>query len=113
MDYWGRLGTSSELTLERPPLGLITPAGINVVVMVELPQTTNSSLAQYIVRTPCGRSQRAIGGELIKDIQIVIDPGHGGIDGGAGYFGLREHSLIFQYQKHLKLNLPQEVSIVS
>ena len=52
MDYWGRLGTSSELTLERPPLGLITPSGINVVVMVELPQTTNSSLAQYIVRTP-------------------------------------------------------------
>ena len=105
MDYWGRLGTSSELTLERPPLGLITPAGINVVVMVELPQTTNSSLAQYIVRTPCGRSQRAIGGELIKDIQIVIDPGHGGIDGGAGYFGLREHSVNLTVSEALKTEL--------
>ena len=44
MDYWGRLGTSSELTLERPPLGLVTLSGINVVVMVELPQTNDSCL---------------------------------------------------------------------
>ena len=105
MDYWGRLGTSSELTLERPPLGLVTPSGINVVVMVELPQTNDSSLAQYIVRTPCGSSQRAIGGELIKDIQIVIDPGHGGIDGGAGYFGLREHSVNLSVSEALKTEL--------
>ena len=105
MDYWGRLGTSSELTLERPPLGLVTLSGINVVVMVELPQTNDSSVAQYIVRTPCGRSQRAIGGELIKDIQIVIDPGHGGIDGGAGYFGLREHSVNLSVSEALKTEL--------
>ena len=105
MDYWGRLGTSSELTLERPPLGLITLSGVNVVVMVELPQTTTSSIAQYIVRTPCGRSERAIGGELIKDIQIVIDPGHGGVDGGAGYFGLREHSVNLSVSEALKSEL--------
>ena len=105
MDYWGRLGTSSELTLERPPLGLVTLSGINVVVMVELPQTNDSSVAQYIVRTPCGRSQRAIGGELITDIQIVIDPGHGGIDGGAGYFGLREHSVNLSVSEALKTEL--------
>ena len=105
MDYWGRLGTSSELTLERPPLGLVTLSGINVVVMVEIPQTNDSSVAQYIVRTPCGRSQRAIGGELIKDIQIVIDPGHGGIDGGAGYFGLREHSVNLSVSEALKTEL--------
>ncbi len=105
MDYWGRLGTSSELTLERPPLGLVTPAGVNVVVMVELPQSNNSSVSQYIVRTPCGRAQRAIGGELLKDIQIVIDPGHGGIDGGAGYFGLREHSVNLSVSEALKSEL--------
>ena len=105
MDYWGRLGTSSELTLERPPLGLITPSGINVVVMVELPQTATSSIPQYIVRTPCGSSQRAIGGELIKDIQIVIDPGHGGIDGGAGYFGLQEHSVNLSVSEALQTEL--------
>jgi N-acetylmuramoyl-L-alanine amidase len=93
MDYWGRLGTSSELTLERPPLALTTLSGVNVVVMAELPQISNDSLPQYIVRTPCGRAERAFGGELMKNIQIVIDPGHGGIDGGAGYFGLREHSV--------------------
>ena len=52
MDYWGRLGTSSELTLERPPLGLITPSGINVVVMVELPQTTNSSRSSIYCPNP-------------------------------------------------------------
>ena len=105
MDYWGRLGTTSELTLERPPLGLITPSGVNVVVMVELPQSNDSSVAQYIVRTPCGRSQRATGGELIEGIQIVIDPGHGGIDGGAGYFGLREHSVNLSVSEALKSEL--------
>ena len=105
MDYWGRLGTSSELTLERPPAALTTLSGVNVVVMAELPPISNDSIPQYIVRTPCGRAERVFGGELIKDIQIVIDPGHGGIDGGAGYFGLREHSVNLSVSEALQNEL--------
>ena len=105
MDYWGRLGTSSELTLERPPVALTTLSGVNVVVMAELPQIDKESIPQYIVRTPCGRAERVFGGELIKDIQIVIDPGHGGIDGGAGYFGLREHSVNLSVSEALQNEL--------
>ena len=91
-DYWGRLGTSAELTLQRPATGLITPSGVNVVILAELPNYS-SVLKAYIVRTPCGRAVRVYGGTPVNDIQIVIDPGHGGIDGGAGYYGLREHSV--------------------
>ncbi|MBO00282.1 MAG: hypothetical protein CL438_06420, partial [Acidimicrobiaceae bacterium] len=33
LDYWGRLGTTSQLDLERPPWGLTTTTGINTVVL--------------------------------------------------------------------------------
>ena len=105
MDYWGRLGTSSELTLERPPLGLTTLSGVNVVVMAELPLIGNDSIPQFIVRTPCGRAERVFGGTLVNDIQVVIDPGHGGIDGGAGYYGLREHSVNLSVSEALENEL--------
>ena len=105
MDYWGRLGTSSELTLERPPLGLTTLSGVNVVVMAELPLIGNDSIPQFIVRTPCGRAERVFGGTLVNDIQVVIDPGHGGIDGGAGYYGLREHSVNLSVSEALQNEL--------
>ena len=91
-DFWGRLGTTADLTLERPAVGLTTLAGVNVVVLVEFPNTGNN-IASYIVRTPCGRAVRVYSGTPANDIQIVIDPGHGGVDGGAGYYGLREHSV--------------------
>ena len=105
MDYWGRLGTSSELTLERPPLGLTTLSGVNVVVMAELPLIGDDSIPQFIVRTPCGRAERVFGGTLVNDIQVVIDPGHGGIDGGAGYYGLREHSVNLSVSEALQNEL--------
>jgi N-acetylmuramoyl-L-alanine amidase len=86
MDYWGRLGTTSELELERPPWGLTTTTGVNVVVLAEIENG-------YIVRSPCGYAVQVRGGEIFKDVQVAIDPGHGGIDGGAYYYGVRENAI--------------------
>lgn len=86
MDYWGRLGTTSELELERPPWGLTTTTGVNVVVLAEIENG-------YIVRSPCGYAVQVRGGEIIKDVQVAIDPGHGGIDGGAYHNGIRENAI--------------------
>tara|TARA_B100000073_G_scaffold29194_1_gene22297 strand:+ start:2891 stop:5410 length:2520 start_codon:yes stop_codon:yes gene_type:complete len=86
LDYWGRLGTTSQLDLERPPWGLTTTTGINTVVLAE---TENG----HIVRSPCGYAVPVIGGTLITDIQIAIDPGHGGVDGGAYYSGIWENAI--------------------
>ncbi|MBG02410.1 MAG: hypothetical protein CL470_09115 [Acidimicrobiaceae bacterium] len=86
LDYWGRLGTTSQLDLERPPWGLVTTTGVNTVVLAE---TKNG----YIVRSPCGYAVPVIGGMLVKDIQIAIDPGHGGVDGGAYYAGIWENAI--------------------
>ena len=86
LDYWGRLGTTSQLDLERPPWGLTTTTGINTVVLAE---TQNG----YIVRSPCGYAVPVIGGTLVTDIQIAIDPGHGGVDGGAYYSGIWENAI--------------------
>ena len=86
LDYWGRLGTTSQLDLERPPWGLTTTTGVNTVVLAE----TQSG---YIVRSPCGYAVPVIGGSLVKDVQIAIDPGHGGVDGGAYYAGIWENRI--------------------
>lgn len=86
MDYWGRLGTTSELELERPPWGLTTTTGVNVVVLAEIENG-------YIVRSPCGYAVQVRGGEIVKDVQVAIDPGHGGIDGGAYHYGVRENTI--------------------
>ena len=86
LDYWGRLGTTSQLDLERPPWGLTTATGVNTVVLAE-------TLNGYIVRSPCGYAVPVFGGTLVTDIQIAIDPGHGGVDGGAYYSGIREHDI--------------------
>ena len=86
LDYWGRLGTTSQLDLERPPWGLTTSTGIATVVLAE---TKNG----YIVRSPCGNAVPVTGGTLITNVQVAIDPGHGGIDGGAYYSGIWEHDI--------------------
>ncbi|MDG2301828.1 MAG: N-acetylmuramoyl-L-alanine amidase [Acidimicrobiales bacterium] len=86
LDYWGRLGTTSQLDLERPPWGLTTTTGVTTVVLAK---TQNG----YIVRSPCGNAVPVIGGTLVTDVQIAIDPGHGGVDGGAYYAGIREHAI--------------------
>ncbi len=86
LDYWGRLGTTSQLDLERPPWGLTTTTGVNTVVLAETDKG-------YIVRSPCGYAVPVIGGTLVTDVQIAIDPGHGGIDGGAYYSGIWENAI--------------------
>lgn len=45
----------------------------------------------FRVWTPCGREQRISGGEYIREVDFVIDPGHGGSEPGAvGPAGTRE-----------------------
>ena len=107
MDYWGRLGTSSELTLERPPLGLVTLSGINVVVMVELPQTNDSSVAQYIVSNPMWKISKSNWWGTNKRYSDSYRSGHGGIDGGTGVISdfYREHSVNLSVSEALKTEL--------
>ena len=103
LDYWGRLGTTSQLDLERPPWGLTTTTGINTVVLAE---TENG----YIVRSPCGYAVPVIGGTLVTDVQIAIDPGHGGIDGGAYYSGIWENAINMDVAEAFKEELQTEGS---
>ncbi len=70
------------------PDGLVTPTGIPVAVL----ERTDSG---YLVRTPCGNTAEVSKGVPINDVQVVIDPGHGGpVDTGAvGPNGLIERDL--------------------
>lgn len=67
------------------PPGLITPAGVPVAVV-------ESGVGGHWVTTPCGNLGLVTGGTPLRDIQVVLDPGHGGpIDTGAvGPNGLAE-----------------------
>ena len=86
-DYWGRLTTSSSERTVRPAKGLITPSGINVTILSERSDG-------FIVRTPCGNTSFVSTGEIIEDVLIVIDPGHGGsVDPGATQNGIVEREI--------------------
>jgi len=86
-DYWGRLTTSSSEETIRPAKGLITPTGVHVTILSELSDG-------FIVRTPCGNTTTVSAGQIIEDIQIVVDPGHGGsVDPGATQNGIIEREI--------------------
>ena len=99
-DYWGRLGTSGTLSPQRPQTALKTPSGVNVSLLAK-----NGD--DYIVRTPCGHPVVVSGGDELENIQIVIDPGHGGVDVGAAHHGLIERKLNLMIAEELvnELNL--------
>ena len=67
------------------PAGLITPAGIPVAVV-------EPGVGGHWVTTPCGNVAFVTGGAPLRDVEVVLDPGHGGpIDTGAvGFNGLAE-----------------------
>ena len=67
---------------------MITETGVPVQILSTLGD-------QRFVMTPCGRIGTVVGGEPLFDIQVVLDPGHGGpIDTGAvGPNGLVERDL--------------------
>ena len=71
-----------------PPVALLTPTGIPVAVV----EPTENG---YLVRTPCGDTVEISGGERIEGVQVVLDPGHGGLfeSGAVGPNGLVERDL--------------------
>jgi len=85
-DFWGRLGTTGLLSPQRPQSALRTPSGVNVSLLTQKGD-------DFIVRTPCGHAVVVTGGEILENIEIVIDPGHGGVDVGAVHHGLIEKKL--------------------
>ena len=87
-DYWGRLTSNTYEEAIRPAKGLITPSGVNVTILSETP-------TGYIVRTPCGNTATiSNGGQVIQNVKIAIDPGHGGsVDPGATQNGIIEREI--------------------
>jgi N-acetylmuramoyl-L-alanine amidase len=67
---------------------LITPSG---VVVALLDQNGN----RFVIRTPCGVETTIEGGTPIGDVEVVIDPGHGGDPdpGAVGANGLTEEEI--------------------
>ena len=67
---------------------LITPSG---VVVALLDQDGN----RFVIRTPCGVETTIESGTPVSDVEVVIDPGHGGAPdpGAVGANGLSEEEL--------------------
>ncbi len=55
---------------------LLSPTGVLVGVAGELD-------GNYVVETPCGHRSKVVWGQPLGDVQVVIDPGHGGDEPGA------------------------------
>lgn len=68
--------------------GFMTSTGVPVEVLALAGEAV-------VVRTPCGSTEVLTKGEFIDDVQVVLDPGHGGpVDTGAvGPNGLVERDL--------------------
>lgn len=67
---------------------LITPSGVVVALLDE-----NGN--RFLIRTPCGVETTIEGGTPISDVEVVIDPGHGGDPdpGAVGANGLTEEEI--------------------
>ncbi len=86
-DYWGRLGADSWVNSFRPPKGVVTPSGINVTLLSNLDEG-------FIVRAPCGKAKILSSGVVLEDIDVIVDPGHGGsVDPGAVQNGIIERNI--------------------
>lgn len=59
---------------------MLTPTGVLVGVAGE-------TSAGYVVETPCGGVTQLVWGQPVTDIQVVLDPGHGGDEAGAADAG--------------------------
>lgn len=65
------------------PTVVISPTGVVVPVL-------SADGASYVVSTPCGNDASLSGGQPLRNIQVVIDPGHGGDERGATQGDLTE-----------------------
>ena len=55
---------------------LVSPSGV-------LLEVTGRTVAGWVVTTPCGATTELAGGQPVADVQVVLDPGHGGDEPGA------------------------------
>lgn len=79
--------STTSQSAARPPVRLIqTPTG--VIVPVVRPVGSG-----WEVRTPCGRAVTVARGTPIRGVDVILDPGHGGIETGAVANGLKESDL--------------------
>lgn len=71
-----------------PARALITPTGVVVPVVGETDR-------YYLVTSPCGKQTRVVWGTPLSEIDVVLDPGHGGDveTGSVGANGLIEKEL--------------------
>ena len=77
---------------------VISPAGVAVAVV-------RRERLGWLVRTPCGNTATITGGTPLSDVQVVIDPGHGGGDPGAVANGLHESHVNLQVARLLQRDL--------
>ncbi len=77
---------------------LRTASGINVAVL-------GGSPGRWRVITPCDRTATIATGTPIRDIRVIIDPGHGGAEVGAVTHGLEEARLNLQVAVELQHQL--------
>lgn len=72
-----QIPTTTSTTPSGPPVGWIAPSGVPLAVTLANGDTVD-------VLTPCGSAATLVEGEPIYDVDVVIDPGHGGpVDTGA------------------------------
>ena len=66
----------------------MTPTGV-IVALLE------SDSGSFLVRTPCGVETRLTAGRTVEDVEVVLDPGHGGDPdpGAVGPNGLAEATI--------------------
>lgn len=67
---------------------LITPSGVVVALL-------DQNGDRFVIRTPCGIETTIEGGTPVSDVEVVIDPGHGGAPdpGAVGANGLTEEEI--------------------
>ncbi len=90
--------TTSTVARASAPLLLITATGITVPVQ-------GLTSGGWRVVTPCGRTTTLTTGTVLSDIDVVIDPGHGGREVGAVANGLTESRLNLQVALELQKTL--------
>ncbi len=87
-DEAASVGDEFESIEVGPVRGLISGTGVPVSVL-------GSAGSQMVVRTPCGALDFVSGGTQLRNVEVVVDPGHGGpiSTGAVGPNGLVESDL--------------------
>jgi N-acetylmuramoyl-L-alanine amidase len=93
--------STSKANRAGPVRLLLTPTGVTVAVV-------RSERRGWQVRTPCGNRATITHGTPLPDVQVVIDPGHGGGDPGAVAYGLHEAHVNLQVARRLQRDLERD-----